>query len=69
MCPMTRQRHPLEVLAAHGFPVHQLTPEQQVVLSTLSVEEIDLLIGIKSRLDDVGPDVVAHSEIAGAALF
>jgi hypothetical protein len=28
-----------------------------------------LLIYIKARLDEVGPEVQAHSEVAGAALF
>ncbi|MFY1669895.1 aroma-sacti cluster domain-containing protein [Plantactinospora sp. WMMB334] len=66
---MTARRQPLEVLASNGFPVEQLTPEQREVLDGLTAAEVDLLIGIKSRLDEVGPDVVAHSEIAGAALF
>jgi hypothetical protein len=39
------------------------------VLRNLSAEEFALLIDIKARLDEVQPEVQAHSEIAGAALF
>lgn len=60
---------PLEVLAANGFAVDLLSREQREVLAGLTAEELDLLVGIRSRLDEVGPEVVAHSEIAGAALF
>ena len=60
---------PLDLLSASGFPVDELGPEQREVLDELSAAEVSLLIGIKDRLDEVGPDVVAHSEIAGAALF
>jgi hypothetical protein len=35
----------------------------------LSTEELALLIDIKARLDEVGPEVQAHGEVAGAALF
>jgi hypothetical protein len=56
-------------LAANGFPVDGLTPEQQAVLRDLTDDELALLIDIKHRLDEVAPEVVAHSEIAGAALF
>lgn len=66
---MTGRRTPLEVLATNGFAVDRLTPQQRQVLSDLTDEELDLLVGIKNRLDEVGPEVVAHSEIAGAALF
>ncbi len=60
---------PLDQLAANGFPVDSLPAEQREVLGDLSQEELTLLIGIKTRLDEVGDEVVAHSEIAGAALF
>jgi hypothetical protein len=63
--------HPdaLDTLEAHGFGVRDLTEEQQQVLRELSEDEVALLLGIKERLDEVGPEVQAHSEIAGGALF
>jgi len=59
----------LSVLAAHGFGLTALTDEQRDVLRELSSDEVALLVDIKSRLDEVGPEVQAHSEIAGGALF
>lgn len=64
-----RTDDPLDVLASHGFGVSALTDEQRDVLRELSTEEVALLVDIKSRLDEVGPEVQAHSEIAGGALF
>jgi hypothetical protein len=66
---MTESRRPLELLAAGGLPIDDLPAEQRAVLDELSEDEVALLIGIKRRLDEVGPEVVAHSEIGGAALF
>ncbi len=59
----------LEVLQAHGFGVADLTEEQRDVLRALSAEELSVMLDIKARLDEVGPEVQAHSEIAGGALF
>ncbi|WP_254812517.1 aroma-sacti cluster domain-containing protein [Streptomyces cavourensis] len=56
-------------LHAAGFPVDLLTDEQRLVLSELTSEELSLLLDVKSRLDAVGPEVQAHGEIAGGALF
>ncbi len=56
-------------LHAAGFPVDLLTDEQRVVLGELTAEELTLLLDVKSRLDAVGPEVQAHGEIAGGALF
>jgi hypothetical protein len=56
-------------LEADGFAIHALTSEQQELLCHLSIDEFALLCDIKRRLDEVGPEVMAHSEIAGAALF
>jgi len=39
------------------------------VFRTLSPEELTLLIDIKARLDEVEPDVQAHANVAGGALF
>jgi hypothetical protein len=66
---MTDFRYTLDELEANGFAVEELTVEQQNVLRNLTTEEFALLVDIRARLDEVGPEVVAHSEIAGAALF
>lgn len=66
---MTTPSHTLADLEAHGFPIGALTGEQRAVLLGLSTEELALLIDIKARLDEVGPEVQAHGEVAGAALF
>ncbi|MFF2135799.1 aroma-sacti cluster domain-containing protein [Streptomyces sp. NPDC058193] len=52
-----------------GLPVDMLTDEQRLVLSQLTEEELAVLMDIKSRLDAVEPEVRAHGEIAGGALF
>jgi hypothetical protein len=66
---MTGSSHTLADLEAHGFLIGALTGEQRDVLLALTAEELALLIDIKARLDEVGPEVQAHSEVAGAALF
>ncbi|MEU4178544.1 aroma-sacti cluster domain-containing protein [Streptomyces sp. NPDC026589] len=52
-----------------GFPVDLLTEEQREVLCGLTPEELAVLLDVKGRLDAVGPEVQAHGEIAGGALF
>lgn len=66
---MSAHPYTLEELEAHGFPVHELSVEQQDVLRNLTAEEFAILVDIKARLDEVSPEVQAHAEIAGAALF
>lgn len=66
---MTSVHDPLARLEADGFPVTQLTAEERAVLSGLTSDELALLLDIKARLDEAGPEVRAHSEIAGGALF
>ena len=66
---MTEDRAALDRLHAAGFAVDALTEDQQEVLRALTPHELDLLLDIKGRLDEVGPEVQAHSEIAGGALF
>ncbi|MEU0353716.1 aroma-sacti cluster domain-containing protein [Streptomyces cyaneofuscatus] len=64
------EQRPVEaVLHEAGFPVDLLTEEQRVVLSELTPQELTLLLDVKNRLDAVGPEVQAHGEIAGGALF
>jgi hypothetical protein len=59
----------LDRLAAAGFSLHALTAQQRDVLSELSPEELALLVDIKARLEDAAPDVEAHGDVAGGALF
>jgi len=66
---MTPPSHTLADLEARGFPIGALTSEQREVLLALTAEEFALLVDIKARLDEVGPEVQAHGEVAGAALF
>lgn len=66
---MTDRHHTLRRLEEAGFALDALTEEQQEVLEALSPQELSLLLDIKSRLDEVGPEVQAHAEIAGGALF
>ncbi|GGY95923.1 aroma-sacti cluster domain-containing protein [Streptomyces nitrosporeus] len=63
---------PAELSAAlyeAGLPVDLLSEEQRQVLSELTPAELAVLLDIKSRLDAVEPEVRAHGEIAGGALF
>jgi len=66
---MSEYRYTLDELETNGFEVHALNTEQQDVLRRLSEEEFSLLVEIRSRLQDTAPEVMAHSEVAGAALF
>lgn len=59
----------LDRLRAAGFPVDALSEEQLRVLGSLSPHELAVLEDIKHRLDEVEPDVRAHGDIAGGALF
>ncbi|WP_042426601.1 aroma-sacti cluster domain-containing protein [Streptacidiphilus anmyonensis] len=59
----------LTALEAAGFGIHALTEEQHAVLRSLTGEELAVLLDIKGRLDDVGPEVQAHADVAGGALF
>ncbi|MEU4169326.1 aroma-sacti cluster domain-containing protein [Streptomyces sp. NPDC026665] len=59
----------LRALEDAGFPLHSLSPEQREVLQDLSTQELTLLLDLKRRLDAAEPEVQAHSEIAGGALF
>ncbi|MEU0162115.1 aroma-sacti cluster domain-containing protein [Streptomyces sp. NPDC006261] len=68
--PSRPEHPPVEaVLYGAGFPVDLLTEEQRLVLSELTPQELTLLLDVKNRLDAVGPEVQAHGEIAGGALF
>ncbi|MFD7386395.1 aroma-sacti cluster domain-containing protein [Streptomyces anulatus] len=64
-----RQPELPDALYEAGFPVDLLNEEQREVLSGLTPEELAVLLDVKGRLDAVGPEVQAHGEIAGGALF
>ncbi|MFI8291542.1 aroma-sacti cluster domain-containing protein [Streptomyces sp. NPDC085614] len=59
----------LEALAAAGFDVDALSEEQHEVLRVLTPEELALLVDIRGRLDAAAPEVQAHADVAGGALF
>ncbi|WP_395513710.1 aroma-sacti cluster domain-containing protein [Streptomyces racemochromogenes] len=59
----------LEALAAAGFDLDALTEEQHEVLRALAPEELALLVDIRGRLDAAAPEVQAHADVAGGALF
>lgn len=59
----------LDALRAAGFPVDTFTEEQCSVFRGLSGQELDLIIDVKRRLDEVEPEVQAHVAVAGAALY
>jgi hypothetical protein len=67
---MTRsQNEQLAALEAAGFPIASITQEQRAVFSTLTEEEVRLLIDLRTRLDAVEPEVMAHTDIAGSGMF
>ncbi|GAB3114237.1 hypothetical protein GCM10027160_19660 [Streptomyces calidiresistens] len=59
----------LDALAAAGFDLDTLSEEQLEVLRALTPRELSLLVDIKARLDEVAPEVRAHADVAGGALF
>ncbi|MFG2332645.1 aroma-sacti cluster domain-containing protein [Streptomyces sp. NPDC048604] len=60
---------PLDALSAAGFSVEALSDEQLEVLRALTPEELALLVDIRGRLDEAAPEVQAHADVAGGALF
>ena len=66
---MTDDHASLDRLRAAGFNVDALGDEQLSVLTDLSAHELHLLEDIKRRLDEAEPEVRAHGDIAGGALF
>jgi hypothetical protein len=66
---MTNPRNTRADLENLGFALGALTEPQQQVLLDLSGEEMDLLLAIRARMDEAAPEVEAHGDIAGAALF
>jgi hypothetical protein len=59
----------LDALAEAGFDLDALSEEQHEVLRGLTAEEVALLIDIRGRLDEAAPEVQAHADVAGGALF
>ncbi|CAL9363263.1 aroma-sacti cluster domain-containing protein [Streptomyces sp. enrichment culture] len=62
-------RPTLEALTAAGFNVDALSEEQLEVLAALTPQEIALLVDLRGRLDAAAPEVQAHADVAGGALF
>ena len=59
----------IDALAAAGFPLSGLPPEQLRALSELTDDEVAVLIDIRQRLT-TGADVEAHGgEVIGAIFF
>ncbi|MEU2391392.1 aroma-sacti cluster domain-containing protein [Streptomyces sp. NPDC007369] len=56
-------------MAAAGFDLDALSEEQYEVLRALAPEELALLVDIRGRLDAAAPEVQAHADVAGGALF
>ncbi|MET9613710.1 aroma-sacti cluster domain-containing protein [Kitasatospora indigofera] len=56
---------PLDVLAASGFPIDELTDGQRAVLAALSADEVAVLAGVGLRLAEAGPEVQAHLMVGG----
>lgn len=63
------QNEQLAALEAAGFPIDSISQEQRAVFSTLTDEEVRLLIDLRTRLDAVEPEVLAHTDIAGSGMF
>ncbi|MBW5483978.1 aroma-sacti cluster domain-containing protein [Streptomyces sp. NPDC001586] len=59
----------MEALTAAGFDLDALSEEQYEVLRALAPEELALLVDIRGRLDAAAPEVQAHADVAGGALF
>ncbi|MFJ1792115.1 aroma-sacti cluster domain-containing protein [Kitasatospora griseola] len=59
----------LAALTAAGFDLSGLTEEQHAVLGSLTDQELALLTDLKGRLEEAGPEVQGHAEVAGGALF
>ncbi|EFL13749.1 conserved hypothetical protein [Streptomyces sp. C] len=59
----------LRALAAAGFDTDRLSEDQLEVLRALAPEELALLVDIRGRLDAAAPEVQAHADVAGGALF
>ncbi|GGQ88005.1 aroma-sacti cluster domain-containing protein [Kitasatospora griseola] len=59
----------LAALTAAGFDLSGLTEEQHAVLRSLTDQELALLADLKGRLEEAGPEVQGHAEVAGGALF
>ncbi|HET9168819.1 MAG TPA: aroma-sacti cluster domain-containing protein [Actinospica sp.] len=66
---MTDDHAVLDRLRAVGFTIEALSDEQLQVLTGLSAHELHVLEDVKRRLDDAEPEVRAHGDIAGGALF
>jgi hypothetical protein len=55
-----RRARSLQRLRDAGFDLSLFSPEQVELLSTLSEEEVSVLLDIRERIGDPQPDVLAH---------
>ncbi|MEV4558131.1 aroma-sacti cluster domain-containing protein [Kitasatospora sp. NPDC049285] len=69
MTDTTGPQDTLARLQAAGFDLNAFTDDQREVLGALTPHELGVLVDIKGRLDETGPEVQAHADIAGGALF
>jgi len=61
---------PVTLLEEAGFSLDALNEEQRDVITSLSEEEVRLLLSLKERFDVTEPEVQAHSGIyAGGSMF
>ena len=67
--PILPTPDPLQVLRSAGLQVDHLSPDQQQALAGLDDDELALLLSIRAKLDDLEPEVQAHSTVAGGGLF
>jgi hypothetical protein len=65
---MTHQNEQLQALEAAGFPIDFMSEDQLAVYASLTAQEVELLIDLRSRLDAAEPEVQAHN-VAGAGMF
>ncbi|MGE7384324.1 aroma-sacti cluster domain-containing protein [Streptomyces sp. NPDC004126] len=59
----------MRALTDAGFDTDRLSEDQLEVLRALAPEELALLVDIRGRLDAAAPEVQAHADVAGGALF
>jgi len=61
---------PLERLSDAGFDLSLFNEDQMRLLTSLSEEEVSVLLDIKERIGDVQPEVEAHMPLTiGGLLF
>jgi len=63
-------KDPVALLEEAGFSLDALNEEQRDVITSLTEEEVLLLLSLKKRFDVAEPEVQAHTGIyAGGSMF